>query len=438
MWSGSEILVLELCESLRRRGAEVVVYANHWGQTLWDRFREIGAETTDDPSAIRLFDFDFVWIQHHTGALFDLTIDERSCPSTKVVFAHLSPYEPLESPGFVLESTIADLSLCNSEETRDTLLDSRLERDDTRLFPNPAPDAFFEHARTEWASRLRNVVVVSNHRPDELAAALTILRTEHGVTSDVFGVDGGIFERITPEILARYDAIITIGKTVQYGLASRIPVFCYDRFGGPGYLSDESFDCARRFNFSGRCTNRTLEAAVIAAELVRGFPAAAAWAARFDAEPFRLEHAIDRLLELSARPSEAKRLAIAEARDDIVRERRIATALRSSFRNQMYYQARMTQTEVEVAMKDAELAQKAASIAAIEGELERANASLASLDRTVDQLGGDVAHLRQSLDEARGQWANPFLSLKGRPAVVVRRLARVVGARVAAVTSRAR
>jgi len=39
---------------------------------------------------------------------------------------------------------------------------------------------------------------------------------------------------------------------VQYCLLSQTPVYVYDHFGGPGYLTDENYTMAKHYNFSGR------------------------------------------------------------------------------------------------------------------------------------------------------------------------------------------
>ena len=62
--------------------------------------------------------------------------------------------------------------------------------------------------------------------------------------------------RLTPKILSTYDAVVTIGKTVQYAIANSCPVYCYDYLGGPGWLTTSNFLEAEKYNFSGRCCNR--------------------------------------------------------------------------------------------------------------------------------------------------------------------------------------
>lgn len=76
---------------------------------------------------------------------------------------------------------------------------------------------------------------------------------------------------ITPEILSQYDAVVTIGKTVQYALGMGIPVYNYDHFGGNGWINLENFNTEARHNFSGRHNNRKILSQEIAHELEAGF-----------------------------------------------------------------------------------------------------------------------------------------------------------------------
>jgi hypothetical protein len=64
--------------------------------------------------------------------------------------------------------------------------------------------------------------------------------------------------------------VVTIGKTVPYCLALKIPVYCYDHFGGPGWLHEENLDLASQNNFSGRgFSGKTPQA--IALEIAEGY-----------------------------------------------------------------------------------------------------------------------------------------------------------------------
>ncbi len=86
----------------------------------------------------------------------------------------------------------------------------------------------------------------------------------------IFGIEGE-FKLITPEVLKDFDAVITIGRTVQYCLALGIPVYCYDRFGGPGWITESNIESASKFNFSGRCVDHFMTSHEIVHNIIKGF-----------------------------------------------------------------------------------------------------------------------------------------------------------------------
>ncbi len=425
MWSGSEVVVVELCESLVRRGIEVLVFANHVDEPLRTAITEAGAHLTDVPEDVRLFDYDFAWIQHHTAAVVDLTFDERSCAETLIVFAHLSPFEPLEYPGFVIESAIVDVVVCNSEETRDAVIDARLHGKATYVARNAAPDGFFTAPRAPSTVSLRNVCVVSNHVADEVRDALLVLQTHHGVRSTVFGVSGDRAARITPALLREFDVVISIGKTVQYALASHIPVFCYDHFGGPGYLDDENLARAEYYNFSGRCCRRRLSGDAIADEIVHGFSSAVSWSAQLDVERFRLEGVLDALIASRATPNELKASALAQAREDVVRERRFASAVRTSYRNQRYFEQRAAISQAAIVVRDEELAARNAEIAARDAELAALRADCVEIRHALARHDVALTRVDERVDHAMNLIANRVV----KPAALARKLVRTLRGR---------
>lgn len=65
-----------------------------------------------------------------------------------------------------------------------------------------------------------------------------------------------------------FDAVLTIGKTVQYSLSMGIPCYIYDHFGGEGWLTPETFDREAFYNFSGRSTKRFVGGDLITDELL--------------------------------------------------------------------------------------------------------------------------------------------------------------------------
>lgn len=119
------------------------------------------------------------------------------------------------------------------------------------LYPNPAPASFLESAmKQNYPGKPIKAAVVSNHPPGEIVRASGLLR-EQGLLVDLIGV-GGSYRRMAPAVLSQYDVIITVGKTSQYGLVTGVPIYCYDNYGGPGYLSNQNYKEAAYWHFSGR------------------------------------------------------------------------------------------------------------------------------------------------------------------------------------------
>ena len=274
-FGGSEIVTLELAEHLVRHGGEVIVVTHGYSEQL-------AAELAEEARLLRYTDpdladvlaerpIDVAWIHHQLvpDALL------RKPGHTAFVFEHLSSFHALEHPfAYRIEQVLADAVLFTSDEAMRAQLATGLLDDvpGEKLFVmgNPAPDSFAGLDR-DSSDALRRVVIVSNHLPDEVLGAASILARQYEV--EFIGIEqdkGAAPARVSPETLRSADVVVTIGKTVQYCLVSGTPVYCYDHFGGPGWLTAESFDRARSLNFSGRGF-ATKSAEQIATEITEGF-----------------------------------------------------------------------------------------------------------------------------------------------------------------------
>lgn len=335
--AGGTLVPLEVAEYLKALGHDCVIVANHIGDPLATDARGSGIEVTDDPQGLGAFDFDLVWGQGHTIPL--LRFEAGQSESTRFVFSHLSTQLGFETPGLVFEPLLADSVLANSPETAAHLSALGIPEAKLKVFPNPAPAAF-------WTSRqppqkLRTVRLISNHPPQEAVEALKILESR-GIRTRWIGSKGQYQARVTPDLVSRSSAILSIGKSVQYAIAGGIPAYVYDRFGGPGYLNAENFDRAAWANFSGRCCRRTISADQIADEIMDGFAAARAFTASLSEDrlrSYRLEAHVDWTLSLTAQ-SNTDRLALLQKHEPMLRrERAMALLLREHFRGHKSHNA---------------------------------------------------------------------------------------------------
>jgi len=249
-FAGSEIVTLELAAEFRRNGWTVDIAGFLVGDPMLSAFNSRGFKVRsliDDIDLIADREYSLVWI-HHAPVYYQLCLAHR-IRAKKIIHSCLSPFEPLE----VVPSAAKQINfiLANSQETK-YAVETILGPDDPRirLFPNSVPFEFWQYSKDAYPTVPRKIGIVSNHLPSELIQAAKQL-IEKKIDIVHIGKDGSR-ELVTPELLMGLDAVITIGKTVQYCFALKIPVYCYDHFGGCGWITEENFDHSARHNFSGR------------------------------------------------------------------------------------------------------------------------------------------------------------------------------------------
>lgn len=262
--SGSEVLTLEIAEYYASQGVEVTIlthYTDNPMEALLDQVANVKIIKTGSHEADNLTvkDYDLLWIHHLTFT--ERMIQELHTAGSDrpyVVFNHMSSMQPLEFPILTdAELKLADVILFNSSETISNLeqkLGIEFPKSLAMNFMNPAPDDFYDNRRQskDASKSLESVLVVSNHPPRSVEDAAVNLRRQ-GVRVEFIGRNrDGSEKRVTADLLKDFDVIITIGKTVQYSIACNVPIYCYDYFGGPGYLTEKNYEAAMDRNFSGR------------------------------------------------------------------------------------------------------------------------------------------------------------------------------------------
>ncbi|KAA0678254.1 hypothetical protein [Roseomonas genomospecies 6] len=301
---------------------------------------------TTDADDVALMEYDLVYCHHHQlPLLLPERLPDEVSSAPIIIYNHLSPFELFEAPGVVAERLLGRKSYCNSQETLDALKKFDTGTGRWQVLPNPAPDAFWLEERAP-CEELTSLVAVSNHPPSEVAELLDRLEAR-GVRVTRIGFPWSR-RRVTPDDLIAHDAVLTIGKTVQYALAARCAVFCYDHFGGPGWLTEENFDRTAHDNFSGRSHRRTATAEALEEEILSGFPEASRFAAGLPEERrtiYRLAPCLAGLVRLAQDPAE-RQAALARVRHlyaspdlmrDLAVERNYSSLLRREFLAKQHY-----------------------------------------------------------------------------------------------------
>jgi hypothetical protein len=245
--AGSEMTALEYALELQAQGWQVTLASFELGDALVQPARDAGIEVLElEPELVLAPAWDLIWVIHPTTYYF--LFAHLALRAGLLVYSSLSHYEPMECPP--LELHPVDVFTVNSEEHRRFFCEQYPQyKQQVVVLPNAAPMAYFSPA-PQATCALKRVAIVSNHPPEELREVMPGL-VERGIEVEWIGV-GGKVQRVVPALLARYDSIISIGKTVQYSLAMGLPVFCYDHFGGPGWITPDNVAAVGEYNFSGR------------------------------------------------------------------------------------------------------------------------------------------------------------------------------------------
>ncbi|NYF09690.1 hypothetical protein HDC94_000846 [Leifsonia sp. AK011] len=317
-FAGSEMVALELIEHFLAHDWVVDVYTHDLGEPMlgeiqklpsWGRLTLHVADLDEEFAE----PYDLIWVQHSILPPGLLRRLEGGGVTAPIVFHHLSSFMDVELPRHAaLENQLSAVSMGMSPTTVERLLEFGIVPEKTVVFDNPAPDAFADHTGGP-VTGLARLLVVSNHAPEEVRAATSLLEAA-GVEVSYLGVDDRPV-RITPEVLEGFDAVLTIGKTVQYALSMGIPVYLYDHFGGPGWLTEATIAPAAHDSFSGRRDRRQITANEISEEVLGGFAGALAFATSHrseHAERWRLSRRIDEL-RADVRLSSAPRAEVSPA-----------------------------------------------------------------------------------------------------------------------------
>lgn len=244
-FAGSEINASTIAKRFKELGYEVYMLAMYFGEPLYAEVKENFDYIID----IKKNDFDFtniefdiVWAHH--SFLLNWLIFEKGLKAKRIIASSLSPVVPFE----FIPNYANDLSLvlANSKETKEALINEGIK--EVHVLENYSFKKYFEQEND--IKSLKNIAIVSNHIPQEVKEAKKLLES-NGYNVQIYGIEGKR-ELIDDKILKKYDAIISIGKTVQYAMSLQIPIYVYDIHGGEGYITLENLEKNREKNFSGR------------------------------------------------------------------------------------------------------------------------------------------------------------------------------------------
>lgn len=244
--SGSELHVLELAKAFLAKGWDVTCYTLVLAYPLQDQFIQAGINVIRFGEEKLLENhYTVLYAQHHIVS--DYIWDCTTVTFDKIVVASLGPQAEHEKlPSF---SQNADLQVFTSYET---LEHNHLNSPEipTHVFPNSVERSWFNCAPLRSLPKTpRHIAIITNHVAQELKDLK--VTAKNILCVDCYGYESCSVE-VTPDLITSYDLVISIGRTVPLCFATRIPLYCYDIHGGPGYIDPNAIDCDSYFNFSGR------------------------------------------------------------------------------------------------------------------------------------------------------------------------------------------
>ncbi len=293
-FSGSEIVTLEIANYFASRGGNVVIRAERFSDVFKPNLHE---RVSVSPHRIDISKFDIVWSQNGHFALNTESLRDLRVWKGIFIASHLSSSTPAEAYHYPFSAKYADGIIFNAERVQEELMSRAPANGFICNFRNAAPKKFHK-PNVARSKSLENLLVVSNHLPEEVSSALSILKNS-GIVCHHVGI-GGMRKLIEPADIHAADAVMSIGKTVQYSLVGGCPVYCYDHFGGPGWLSVSNYELAEKRNFSGRCTAVKKSAEQIVEELLNGYAQAKKFTINklpFFHERFDLEAILDAFMD---------------------------------------------------------------------------------------------------------------------------------------------
>ena len=264
---GSVMHILEIAKGLSNNGHNVTIVSQIVKNGVKKQLVQGSNITVLSVSEVNTqMHFDFALCYHFPVLP---SIVSKGVTIDKIMFGCLSGFAPIELLPKIAAKNVFYIQSHSEELATQLVSEHHLSSEKILVVPNCVSDNYFRNYNYQPNASLKSVAIVSNHVPQEIREAIKHLKTK-GIKCTVYGEEDRYIP-ISPEILIKYDCIISIGKTVQYALALGIPIFEYDRFGGSGYITKDNVEQEENFNFSGRATKRIIEGVSIADELVNGY-----------------------------------------------------------------------------------------------------------------------------------------------------------------------
>ena len=264
-YTGSELDTLTVANYFLDKNYDVTIYTLEYGYPILNEVN----------SKIKIIDcihdaeldesYDLIWSHHYP--LLDYLIFGKLVKAKHIAYISLSSYEPYEKiPEYY---SFLDFVSILSQEGFNVLQDKGYNVNKIKVFTNYSFEKYFKSRKRVLNEKIRKICVVSNHVPDEILK-FKVIAEKNDIKVDIYGKQFK-YVSINEKLLKNYDVIITIGKTVNYAISLGIPVYCYDIFGGDGYITKKNIQKSYEYNFSGRYKQCIMTGTEIFEDIVKNY-----------------------------------------------------------------------------------------------------------------------------------------------------------------------
>lgn len=267
-YSGSELDTLTVANYFLSKNYDVTIFTIEAGYPLLNEIDE-KIKIIECVESHRLENhYDLIWSHHYP--LLDYLLFIKKIAFDHVAYISLSLYEPYETiPPYYKDLDYVSIL---SKEGLDGLKEDGYDISNINILGNYSFKKYFDGKRKNLNKKIKKICVVSNHVPKEIIECKKIFETNN-VQFDIYGKEYK-YVKVDDKLLKQYDVVISIGKTIYYGLSLKMPVYIYDHFGGDGYIKEDNIEKSHYYNFSGRYSRIKYTGNELYNDIVKNYDAA--------------------------------------------------------------------------------------------------------------------------------------------------------------------
>lgn len=233
-YAGSELVTVSQAEYFQQNDWHVDVFCLEYGEPLRSAFKDINVYTIENKENL-LSEYDLIIARQYP--VLDYVLFTLKIKSKKIYYECVSYRIPVDS----YPTYYKDLSMIGavSERVENELCKKGYDLANVYRLPNYATKEYFD-IEYQCHKELQNIAIVSNHVPDELEDFKKYAEKHSSINVDIYGMHHQ-YVLVTPELLKKYDVIVSVGKTIFYALAIGIPSYTYDEVCTEGYITIENY-----------------------------------------------------------------------------------------------------------------------------------------------------------------------------------------------------